>query len=124
MNGRVQIFDGQGRYQSEWSNAHYPNNLCMDADGNRYLAELGGLYLYGPEPRLEEPGARITVRDETGKILSHWSEEDPGGSGRYFAPHSIAIDSRGDLYLSEVTKSYSFGAAPEDWGVLRKYVRL
>ncbi len=124
MNCRVQIFDSQGRYRSEWSDAHYPNNVCMDAEGNRYVAEISGFFLYSRKPRMEELEARITVRNETGKILSQWGEEDPRGWGRYFAPHSIAVDSRGDLYVSEVTQSYSFGAAPRDWGVLRKYVRV
>ena len=59
-----------------------------------------------------------------GKVLSEWSENDPLGAGMYFAPHGIAVDSRGDLYVSEVTTSYNFGKAPADWGVLRKYVRV
>lgn len=42
----------------------------------------------------------------------------------YFAPHGIAIDSRGDLYVSEVAVSYSHGAAPADWTMLHKYVRV
>jgi hypothetical protein len=96
----------------------------MDAEGNIYVAEVGCVFLYGTEPVYGEPPARITVRDSSGKVLSEWGEEDPFGAGLWYAPHGIAVDSRGDLYVSEVTTSYNFGKAPADWGVLRKYVRI
>ena len=123
MNQRVQIFSPQGEYLSEW-HAHYPNNLCIDADGNMYVAELSGFLLYGRKPQLDKLPARVTVRDSSGTILSEWSEVDPTGTGQYFCPHGAAVDSRGDFYISEVTTSYNFGTAPDDWGVLRKYVRM
>ena len=86
MNTRVQIFSTQGEYVSEWS-AHYPNNVCIDANGNFYVAELGGVFLYGSEAQLDRLPARITVRDPHGQILSEWGEEEPTGSGMFFAPH-------------------------------------
>jgi len=122
MNSRVQIFNPQGEYLTEWGDAHYPNNICIDGAGNFYVAEMGGVFLYGREPRLDKLPARITVRDSRGGVLSEWGEDDPSGTGIYFCPHSIAVDSRGDVYVSEVTTSYNFGKAPDDWGVLRKYV--
>ena len=122
MNRRVQIFNPQGEYLTEWD-AHYPNNICSDAQGNKYVAEMGGVLLHGREPRLDKLPARVTVRDSNGTVLSEWGEVDPTGSGQYFCPHSIAVDSRGDLYVSEVATSYNWGAAPDDWGVLRKYVK-
>lgn len=123
MNARVQIFSPEGEYLSEWSDVRFPNNMCLDAKGNRYVAEMGCVLLYGREPVLDRPPARITVRDASGRVLSEWSEDEPQGPGRFFAPHSIAVDSHGDVYVSEVTTSYNFGTAPEDWGVLRKYIR-
>lgn len=124
MNARVQIFSPRGEFITMWDDVRYPCNMCMDAGGNVYVAEVGCVFLYGTEPILGKPPARITVRDSDGKVLSEWSEEDPCGTGLYFALHGIAVDSRGDLYVSEVTTSYNFGKAPADWGVLRKYVRI
>ena len=122
VNRRVQIFDSQGEYVDEWD-AHYPNNMCSDAEGHRYVVEMGGVLLYGMEPRFDKLRARITVRSSAGTVLSEWGEVDPNGSGQYFCPHGIAVDSLGDLYVSEVATSYNRGAAPDDWPVLRKYVR-
>ena len=76
------------------------------------------------EPNLDSPAARITVRDLSGRILSEWGIEDPYGAGRYFSPHNIAFDSRGDLYVGEVAASYPDGTTPDDWRVLRKYARV
>ena len=123
MNGRVQVFNSQGKFITQWSDAHFPNNVCIDAEGNYYVAEVGGIFLYSREAQLDKFPPRITVRDSSGHILSAWGEGDPKGSGMYFSPHSIAVDSRGDLYVSEVTTSYTSGQAPKNWGVLRKYVR-
>jgi hypothetical protein len=47
-----------------------------------------------------------------------------GEDDLYFSPHGIAVDSRGDVYVSEVPVSYTRGHAPKDWSVVRKYVRM
>lgn len=122
LNQRVQLFNADGEYSTEWS-AHYPNNICIDSNKNFYVAEMGGVFLYGREAELDKLPARVTVRDASGNVLSEWGDEDPRGVGRYHCPHSIAVDSRGDVYVSEVATSYNFGQAPDDWGVLRKYIR-
>jgi sugar lactone lactonase YvrE len=124
MNARIQVFSPRGEFISQWRNVRRPNNMCLDAEGNVYVAELGCVFFGGPEPDLDKPPGRVTVRDLSGKILVEWGEKDPLGTGMYFCPHGIAIDSRGDLYVSEVPASYTRGLAPADWNVLRKYVRV
>lgn len=126
MNCRVQIFDPEGRYVSEWADVRWPDNMVIDGAGNAYVAEVGAIYLLSGKDRPDrsKPPARITVRNLRGTILAEWGEADPTGKGMYYAPHGIALDSQGSLYVSEVTVSYSFGAAPADWPVLRKYVRV
>ena len=34
---------------------------------------------------------------------------DPFASGNLYAPHDVAVDSRGDVYVGEVTYSFSGG---------------
>ena len=66
----------------------------------------------------------VTVRDLTGKTLTTWGRKEPQGAGRFFSPHGIAVDSRGDLYLNEIPSTYTHSTAPPDWPVLHKYVRV
>ena len=90
-----------------------------------YVAEVGGVFMStGKVPDHDNPSARVTVRNLNGEILSEWGEADPLGEGRYFAPHSIAIDSQGSLYIGEVSTSYTGGAAPADWRAFRKFARI
>lgn len=126
LNARIQVFSPHGEYISQWEGVHYPDCLCIDAEDNVYVAELGSIYLGHLVQNLilGEMPARVTVRDLNGRVLAEWGEEDPFGTGRYFAPHGIAVDSRGDLYVSEAPASYALGEAPSDWGVIRKYIHV
>jgi len=127
QNCRIQIFNPQGEFIGQWTDVWWPCDMCIDAEGNMYVAEIGGIFMTSgdePAPDLNKPPARVTIRDLTGTILVEWGEEEPLGAGMYFSPHGTAIDSHGDLYIGEVSVSYTHGAAPTDWGVLRKYVRV
>jgi DNA-binding beta-propeller fold protein YncE len=125
-NQRIQIFSPQGEFITQWRDVRRPDNMCLDAEGNMYVAELGLVMQGDPENRKtvrDAPSGRITVRDLSGGILTTWGATDPQGADVYYAPHGIAIDSRDDLYVGEVPASYSQGAARADRSVLRKYVR-
>ncbi len=124
QNRRMQLFNPEGEFIRQWDDIWWPCDMCIDADNNMYIAEVGGIFMgETKDPQLDNPPARITVRDLNGTILSEWGMEDALGNGRFFSPHNIAFDSRGDLYVGEVAVSYPGGAAPADWRVLRKYVR-
>ena len=124
QNRRMQLFSSQGELIGQWDDVWWPCDMCIDAEGHMYLAEVGGIFMGETKvPVPENPPARITVRDLNGRILSEWGIEDPYGAGRYFSPHNIAFDSRGDLYVGEVSFSYPDGTTPKDWRVLRKYER-
>jgi len=125
-NRRIQIFSPQGEFITQWRDVRRPDSLCLDAKENIYVAELGLIKQGEPGRRYVVPTAphgRITVRDLSGKILAEWGPEDPQGADLYYAPHGIAIDSRGDLYVSEVRGAYSGGVAPVNC-VVRKYIRV
>jgi hypothetical protein len=101
-NHRVQVFDGTGRYETQWNNLHRPCAFCLSG-GNEPLFYVGEL---GPAlaPLLAFPnlGPRLTILNGKGKSLARLS---PGaaGVGRLIAPHGIAVDSRGDIYVGEVS---------------------
>jgi DNA-binding beta-propeller fold protein YncE len=103
-NHRVQVFDGKGRYQTQWNNLHRPCALCAcGAKRTTFIiGELGpGLPVNLNVPNL---GPRLTLVDSTGKRIARLGGENGPGleTGKFLAPHGLAIDSRGDIYVGEV----------------------
>lgn len=104
-NHRVQIFDGEGRYQGQWNNIHRPCALFMPAGKCPvcYIGELGpGMAVNRNVPNI---GPRLSVVDHTGKRLARiGAKTGPGlGPTEFQAPHGITVDSRGDIYVGEVS---------------------
>jgi DNA-binding beta-propeller fold protein YncE len=111
-NDRIQVFDPDGRYLTEWTDVQRPCHIAIDPDGYSYVAELWrpkgkGSFTHG-FMREDHPG-RVTIFDRHGSIVARWgaSTVSRGAPGHFIAPHGIAVDSRGDLYVCEV--SYTFG---------------
>jgi hypothetical protein len=61
---------------------------------------------------LEDQPARLTVLDRHGQVVERWGDSttDRTAVGNFIAPHGVALDSHGDLYVAEVT--YSFAIRP------------
>lgn len=100
-NHRIQVFNGKGQLQAVWPNIHRPCAICLDPEGNLYIGELG------PFPGLEDcPGLghRISIYDLQGKCLTQLGHPEAGeGPGQFIAPHGLALDSCGDLYVGEAS---------------------
>lgn len=104
-NGRLQIFDLDGRFIDEWTGLLRPNNIFIDdAAGVIYIAELG---------------RRISIFDlATRALVSSWGGGgDPSEVPGEFigGPHGIWVDRHGDIYAGEVELG--------EVGRLHKYVR-
>jgi len=100
-NNRVQVFDGRGRVQAIWHDIYRPDGMCMDNAGLIYIGELLGQVGLEDCPTL---GHRIGVYTKDGKRLARLGDPDLGdGPGQFIAPHGLATDSRGNLYVGEVS---------------------
>jgi DNA-binding beta-propeller fold protein YncE len=98
---RVQIFDADGNFLAMWNNVHRPCGLTVGPDGNIYIGELNGVSLTIDCPGY---GHRISVYSPEGKLLSRFGDPEEGEEpGKFIAPHGIAVDSKGDVYVGEVT---------------------
>ena len=129
-NHRVQVFDGNGRYETQWNDLHRPCGLFMPRGKCPvcYIGELGpGMAVNLAMPNL---GPRLSILDNTGKRIArigglHASLE----VGHFLAPHGICVDSRGDIYVGEVgwtnwTTSFPDRARPAEIRCLQKFRRL
>lgn len=126
-NGRLQLFDLDGRPLAEWTDVARPCQVCVAA-GRVYVAELG--WRAGLWPGTEAPagatGGRLSVFDRGGALLARWGGgDDPCAEGDFFAPHDVRVDSRGDVYVAEVVWSAGAnrGLVSPGCHALQKFVR-
>ena len=106
-NNRIQIFDAQGRFLSQWTDLSRPTEVFIDDEETVYVSELG---------------LRVSILTIDGNLLARWSSQGQNKETDLFvAPHTIAVDSRGDLYVGEVSKS--FAGINRGARTLQKFVR-
>jgi DNA-binding beta-propeller fold protein YncE len=130
-NDRIQAFSPTGEYISQWLDVRRPTQLISRGDGIVYVSELQwmpGQKSFRQGAVSSRQAARVSVYDEEGKLLSRLDEigGNPCASGSFCAPHSLAVDSHGDLYVGEVTYTFavSRGNAPEDCHTFQKLARV
>ena len=127
-NDRIQIFSPDGEYLDEWLDTQRPTQLQIGSDGVVHVAELwrrvGEASQRLGRAEVDYP-ARLSVLAPDGKVLSRWGGPNPCDPGMLCAPHSLALDSRGDLYVGEVTYTFavSRGVAPPDCHTFQKFAR-
>jgi hypothetical protein len=103
-NHRIQIFDSNGKFETQWTNMARPCGLYIDQAGDQrvYVGELG--VNIGSNAGAIGLGPRVGIMDIKGNYLAKLGDvpesEEPGS---FLAPHGICIDSRGDIYVAEVS---------------------
>lgn len=114
-NDRIQIFTRDGELKAIWTDILRPTDVVVDKDGLIYVSELWrpveagqGSFVHGFADH-DLPG-RVTIFHPDGTIAARWGADSDNRSapGNFIAPHGLAIDSKGSLYVAEV--SCSFGA--------------
>ena len=105
-NHRIQVFDGNGKYETQWNNLHRPCALCACGGGkspNFIIGELGpGMPVNRKVPNL---GPRLSIVDSTGMRIA------PAGCASVKAPLSTK-DAResGSTVARNVAESGCWGA--------------
>ena len=84
-NHRIQVFDGKGRFEGQWHNMHRPCGLCMTRGRNI--------------------GPRVSLWTLDGKRIARVGDATRGNASQFTAPHGVAVDSRGDIYVGEVART-------------------
>ena len=119
-NSRIQLFSPEGEYRTSWDFVNRPDDIFIDGQDSVHVAELGfrsGVRA-GPHFRLmtapphgHDPIARVGIYDPDGAVQCLIGGEEEVLPGNFIAPHGLWLDSRGDLYVGEVTVA-SGAAAP------------
>jgi len=106
-NHRIQIFNAQGEFLNQWTDFIRPTDIFIDDEEIAYVSEMG---------------LRVSILTIDGKLLARWGNEGlDKESALFLAPHAIAVDSRGDLYVGEVSKTYA--GVDKGPSVVQKFAR-
>ncbi len=86
-NNRVQVFDADGKFLAQWKESGAPYGLFLAGD-RLFVADgrAGWIRVLGPD----------------GKTVGRWGEKGTL-RGQFQMPHMLCVDSRGDVYVGEVT---------------------
>lgn len=98
---RIQVFTPEGEFVEEWHTVHRPTDILVLPDGKLLVSELtwfeGESSFRRGEITAEESG-RISLLDADGEPVDRIEGLN--------APHSLAVDSRGDLYMGDVGRTF------------------
>jgi hypothetical protein len=118
-NDRIQVFTQDGDFVAEWTDVQRPAAAAVDHEGLVFVPEIARpegdwSWVHGTIDAYRS--ARLTILDgDTGKVvrrLAVGSGADPCAAGNLSAPHGVAVDARGDLYLAEVNYSMYVARGP------------
>ena len=119
-NHRVQVFDGNGKYEMQWNNMHRPCALYCCAGGGKNPNIIGswGGHAGQRQAHQHRPAARHR-RQEGRPDRPPGREHSPAETGSSVAA-GLAVDSKGDIYVGEVSYTNWAGTHP---GVPVQYLR-
>lgn len=97
-NGRVQLFDLEGRYKTSWTRLHRPSVIKAGPDGLLYICECKH------NDHFEELApSRFCIMSRDGEVLGRIdSPYTMQPYKKYHGAHGMAVDARGDIYVGEV----------------------
>ena len=106
-NHRIQKFSPDGEFQMQVVNMSRAAAIYIDTRGAEdliYIGEyFGGIASNDVGTNL---GPRITVLKTNGDRVARIGAEPYGSqTGRFYSPHGIAVDSKGNIYVAEVSHS-------------------
>ncbi len=104
-NHRIQVFNGQGKYETQWNNMHRPCGLCMTRGKNAiaYIGESGpSMSVNVNSPGI---GPRVSLWTLEGKRIAQVGDATRVKPSQFTSPHGVAVDSRGDIYVGEVART-------------------
>ena len=110
-NSRLQIFDAKGKFLDQWEDFIRPTDVKIDKNNTVYVTELC---------------QRVSILSLDGKVLTRFGNQRGKdlNTALFLAPHTVAIDSRGDIYVGEVSWSWTKRTLDRGARVIQKFARI
>jgi hypothetical protein len=145
-NARVHKYTPDGKLLFSWGDSgtdpgqfNIVHNIATDSAGWVYVADRENHRIQVFDSNVGELGVaiasnapangvgpRISLYDTKGNVLARLGNKPEGEApGQFIAPHGICIDSRGDIYLGEVSWTHTGSRLnpPQELRSLQKLVR-
>ena len=124
-NHRIQVFNSEGKYETQWLNMSRAAIMCLDGGSGSDLMYVGEYFAgIASNDMGTDLGPRVGIYDLSSNLVARVGRESYGEqSGRFFSPHGIAVDSKGDIYVAEVSWS-DYGSKMEPARELRSMQKL
>ena len=87
-NGRIQIFDENGKYLDQFGGLRQPQHVMITADN--HIGIIGG------------NNNKVVKYDLKGRMVTSWGTQGTF-PGAIWNPHQFSVDSEGNLYIAEAT---------------------
>jgi hypothetical protein len=117
-NGRIDVFDPQGRYLTEVKDEFGPCSLAVDSVGNLFVTESNTKDAVRFQPDSYPPSSSTSY---TPRFIVHEPDPTDGGGGVNTSAHSLAIDPSNDhLYVGIGPRILEYEAAASGQGLLRE----
>jgi DNA-binding beta-propeller fold protein YncE len=125
-NDRIQFFTTEGELVGLWDHLQRPASICLGPGGRYYVPELfwpRGHMAFTRGAVTHDLASRMCVTEPSGEVVARWGGPEVSMPGNFAAPHDVAVDSHGDVYVAE--SSYTafgrFGLLPLDNHTLQKF---
>lgn len=124
-NDRIQVFSQDGELLHVWNHVRRPTDVAVDPLGYVYVTELArgprDLKSWRLETGERELPGRVTIWSPQGHLVGELCPP----AMRFQAPHAIAVDSTGAIYVAEVPDSFNAftGRPRQAHRCLHKFIR-
>ncbi len=113
-NGRIQIFDFDGRFITEWTKLHRPSVIKKGPDGLFYVCECKHNDHFE-----DDAPSRFCIMNGEGEVLARFdSQYTMQPYAKYHGAHGMAVDTDGNVYIGEV------GNPLDGYLCVKKYMRV